>query len=57
MCTRFLIQSASRPLIAHLLDPSSNLIEDGSLRSSVWTNVLGSGYIATALKLAAAADP
>jgi endo-1,4-beta-xylanase len=31
--------------------------EDGSLRSDVFTNAMGSGYIATALRAARAADP
>lgn len=37
--------------------PLSSPSEDGTHRTSVFHTVLGTGYIATALKLAAAADP
>ena len=40
-----------------LITISEPLNDDGSFRSDVFFNTLGSGYIATALRAARAADP
>ena len=40
-----------------LITVSEPLNDDGSFRSDVFFNTLGSGYIATALRAARAADP